>query len=343
MPFARLGLTAFLGPPVVAVALICAAAALLAQLGRRSAAWDVLTHAAPLYFAGGVLAMAAAPILGDRYNALVLVLGAAAVIAALLLIAPECLRSAGPRTPSDTPGVFKLIQFNAWGDRGDVERIVTWINRAQPDVLVMQETTRSLREAVAAGTGLHLAPGSSSVAIFSRDAPLPDAPATGERHRPMMLRGVRVRTVLGETNVFGLHYPWPTEQHRLMGVPRLIQAIRAHPSETTILAGDFNSTPWSFTRRREDKAFGLMRRTRALFSWPAWFVLPVLPIDHVYAGSAWATVKVERGPKLGSDHYPVVVILAPRAPRPDAPPAARAQTGSSSPGTTAASQAPPPP
>ncbi|MDE2488701.1 MAG: endonuclease/exonuclease/phosphatase family protein, partial [Alphaproteobacteria bacterium] len=88
------------------------------------------------------------------------------------------------------------------------------------------------------------------------------------------------------------------------------------------VTGDFNSTPWSFSRRRWDKAFGLIRRDRALFSWPAgktvWGVkppFPILPIDHVYAGPDWATVSIRRGPKLGSDHYPVVAILAPVGPR----------------------------
>lgn len=87
-----------------------------------------------------------------------------------------------------------------------------------------------------------------------------------------------------------------------------------------IIAGDFNSTPWSFARRRDDRDFGLIRRTRALFTWPAEKIshnrlpapFPYLPIDHVYAGPGWATVSVERGPRLGSDHYPVVVTLAPR-------------------------------
>ena len=60
----------------------------------------------------------------------------------------------------------------------------------------------------------------------------------------------------------------------------------------------------------------------ALFSWPAaaftrWNIrapFPVLAIDHVYAGAAWRTVSVRRGPRLGSDHYPVVVVLARDAP-----------------------------
>ena len=91
------------------------------------------------------------------------------------------------------------------------------------------------------------------------------------------------------------------------------------PKDRLILAGDFNSTPWSFSRRREDAMFGLERRTKALFSWPAGEVsrhrikvpFPFLAIDHVYAGKAWRTVSVRRGPRLGSDHYPVVVVLAP--------------------------------
>ena len=46
---------------------------------------------------------------------------------------------------------------------------------------------------------------------------------------------------------------------------------------------------------------------------PAGMGLPfaLLPIDHVSAGPGWRTVRVERGPLLGSDHYPVIVTLAP--------------------------------
>jgi endonuclease/exonuclease/phosphatase (EEP) superfamily protein YafD len=340
MPFVRLGLTAILGPPVVAGALICAASAILAQLGRRSARWDVLTHAAPLYLAGGALAMAAALALGEPFRALALILGGAAAVAALLLMAPEYLRSTGPRA-SARDDLFKVIQFNAWGDRGDIGRTIAWLNREQPDVLVMQETTRALRITIEAGTGLRLSPGGSTVAIFSREPSVTGLPPAGGPGGPMMLRGVRLNTAAGETAVFGVHYPWPTEADRLIGAPKLAQAIRAHPTETTILAGDFNSTPWSFARRREDQAFGLIRRTRALFSWPAWLPLPLLPIDHVYAGSAWATVQVKRGPNLGSDHYPVVVILAPRGPTPGVPRDARAPPAPSPPAKPAASQAPP--
>jgi endonuclease/exonuclease/phosphatase (EEP) superfamily protein YafD len=87
-----------------------------------------------------------------------------------------------------------------------------------------------------------------------------------------------------------------------------------------VLGGDFNSTPWSFQRRRDDQALGLIRRDRALWSWPTGegqprlpAPFPFLPLDHIYAGPGWATTSVRRGPRLGSDHYPIIVTLAPVA------------------------------
>ena len=50
---------------------------------------------------------------------------------------------------------------------------------------------------------------------------------------------------------------------------------------------------------------GALHRVREV---PAPFAFA--PIDQVFAGSAWRAVSVTRGPKLGSDHYPVVVVLA---------------------------------
>ena len=91
------------------------------------------------------------------------------------------------------------------------------------------------------------------------------------------------------------------------------------PLPRLIVSGDFNSTPWSFSLKRQDRLFGLERRTRAMATWPAGdfsrmhfaIPFPVLPIDHVYAGEGWRTVEVRRGPMLGSDHYPVIITLAP--------------------------------
>jgi endonuclease/exonuclease/phosphatase (EEP) superfamily protein YafD len=307
-------LTSILGPPLLAGALGCALAALLAHLGRWSAVWDILTHAAPLYLAGAGFVLATGLLMGAPYRAPVLIVAGVAVLASLALIAPELARPASPRTSPGAVGALKLVQLNAWGGKGGVERIADWLAAEQPDVAVLQETTSALRSAIQARTGMVLTRGRTNVAIFSRDPPIAAELGAQDADAPMMLAGCRIRTGAGEAVILGVHYPWPTEHDRMAQAGELVQAVRRLPSATTVLAGDFNSTPWSFARRREDREFGLSRRTRALFTWPAGrgWPLALLPIDHVYAGAAWATVRVRRGPDVGSDHYPVIVILAPR-------------------------------
>jgi endonuclease/exonuclease/phosphatase (EEP) superfamily protein YafD len=122
----------------------------------------------------------------------------------------------------------------------------------------------------------------------------------------------------GDFTVVGAHFVWPIPAGRWQAQSRLLASkIAPFPKDSLIVTGDFNSTPWSWSLRRQDKAFGLERRTHALASWPtgqfiriAKAPFPVLPIDQVYAGKAWKTVKIERGPSLGSDHRPVVAVLA---------------------------------
>ena len=316
MSLAHLLSAAVVGPIVVTGAFACALAAALAQLGRRSPAWDGLTHGAPLYLAGGLAALAAAVLLSPAESAPAGVLGALAIVLALLLMAPEVFRGGGPRVATSAQGALKVIQFNAWGGRGGLAPIADWLAAEQPDVVVMPETAPRLLAALAKRTGMTVTHRRGAVAILSREPPLSVPPVGADPALPAWANAVTIRTALGEVAVFGVHYPWPSEWARLVRIPALVATVKAANCGTAILAGDFNSTPWSFTRRSEDRAYGLIRRTRAVFTWPALRGLPfaLAPIDHVYAGADWATVEVRRGPWLGSDHYPVVVTLSPRAP-----------------------------
>jgi endonuclease/exonuclease/phosphatase (EEP) superfamily protein YafD len=119
----------------------------------------------------------------------------------------------------------------------------------------------------------------------------------------------------GPFTVVGMHAYWPfpggLQRSQTDALAKIIGGLS---KDRMIVTGDFNSTPWSFALRRQDRLFALERRTRALPSWPARTLkgkalFPLLPIDHVYAGKGWRTVSIQRGPRLGSDHYPVIVIL----------------------------------
>lgn len=306
----------------------CAVAALVAQGGRFSNRLDVLAHFAPFWLAGGLLALVLA-LMSPRgaVREATLSLGLVATLAAGALMAPEYLRPMSPPAAPDAPGQIKLIQFNVWGRNTDVAKTADWIVAQKPDFVVMQELKTPMRDALLArAPGYQLVCDHRSVchtAILTRLEPIRfNIPEYGLPGASLPLAVADFRAKDGRLfTVMGVHYTWPTaggfQQAQGVQVEALLSRF---PKDRAILSGDFNSTPWSFSRRREDKRFGLERRTRAVFSWPAaqftrWRLqLPFafLPIDQVYAGSGWRTVSVKRGPRLGSDHFPVVVTLAPQ-------------------------------
>ena len=118
--------------------------------------------------------------------------------------------------------------------------------------------------------------------------------------------------------VVATHFRWPFPPMPVLHQRDVFLAQLGDVDRSrAIVAGDFNLTPWTHEMRGLDADLAPMQRvTRALFSFPVPFrgtaipiPFPILPIDHVYAGSRWRLVKAERGPQAGSDHYPVVIDL----------------------------------
>jgi endonuclease/exonuclease/phosphatase (EEP) superfamily protein YafD len=303
--------------PLAAIALGCATAALAAHGGRFSIKLDVLTHFAAIYLLAGLLAVVAGLFLGRHGLTWVVAPGAVAVVASVALMAPEFLVKAGPKATADG-AQLTIVQFNALGDDPKADApAVTWILAQHPDIVVLEEDSRIGDRLMAEG-GFHASGRGCLANIYSKLPLLADnSLRPGWTVKPK-ITWATYSDADGEFTVFGVHRAWPTKIARNREETAALDAmVAARPRDRTIVVGDFNSTPWSFARRREDKALGLIRRTRGLFTWPAQQVshnhlpalFPVLPIDHVYAGDGWRTVAVKRGPRLGSDHYPVLVIL----------------------------------
>ncbi len=238
-------------------------------------------------------------------------------------MAPELLARRGPERSA--PGAsFKLIQFNLWVFNLDPEGAARWILAQDADVLVLEEASgeqgavvQQLRDGYPFATTCVEGRACSTV-LLSRRRPMAEAALQLELRCAAAWASYPAPG--GEVTVVGVHaaWPYPPRLQRRQS-QRLAELLQGLPREKLIVAGDFNSTPWSFALRRQDQLFGIERRTRALFSWPAaaWWPgvrmkppFPILPIDHVYAGPGWRAVKVERGPRLGSDHYPLVVTLS---------------------------------
>jgi endonuclease/exonuclease/phosphatase (EEP) superfamily protein YafD len=320
--------------------------------GAVSDRLDVLTHFAPLALAGALVTLVACRLLIRRgrlrRNASLLAL--AGVVWSGALMAPELLAAARPPAPPDGPTI-RVVQFNVWGRNSDPAATAAWVLSTGADVVTMQETDGVAAEDVVARLRRAYPHGAvcfearCSLAVLSR---WPVRGAEVQRQHwsapdAKALSGAwaEIRHPAGSFTVLTTHYTWPTYVYAQEWQRRtLLSLVRPHRREDLIVTGDFNLTPWSKALHEQDARLGLERRTRALSSWPTaasriGSPLPLLPIDHVYAGRAWRTVAVERGPRLGSDHYPVVVTLSRAAPPARAPgspaPSPRSGRGTSGP------------
>jgi endonuclease/exonuclease/phosphatase (EEP) superfamily protein YafD len=309
----------FLRGTALMFCLIAAVVGVASLGGAFSDRLDALTHGAPLWAACGVLGLVLAVAVSRDVG-----LAVVGILAAITPMTPELLSTLHPSAkPAKGAPTIKLVQFNLWNQNHDAQATAAWLSKQNPDVLIAEETggwawpvLRAVRAAYPYTTICRAKYGCDT-RIYSR-WPIIDERGLHEKREGSIGVWATIRHPSGDFTVVGNHFVWPVPAGNWQKQSRALQArIAPFPKDSLIVTGDFNSTPWSWGLRRQDKALGLERRTRALASWPsgqftrvANAPFPILPIDHVYAGKAWKTVKVERGPSLGSDHRPVVVTLA---------------------------------
>lgn len=315
----------FLRGTALMLGLVGATAGLACWGGLFSDRLDALTHAAPIWLGCALAGLALALVVSrDGERRALVGIAAAGVVALLALITPELASTLHrPEKPPAGAATLKLIQFNLWAENHDPQGTAAWILKQNADIVITEESgglswpvLRALKKAYPYQIGCRSREGCDT-RIFSR-WPILREHGFYEDAQGLVGAWATLRHPRGDFTVVGTHFAWPVPAGAWRHQSRLLAAgVAPFPKDSLIVTGDFNSTPWSWSLRRQDKALGLQRRTRALASWPSGpfsrvvnAPFPVLPIDHVYAGKAWKTVKVERGPVLGSDHRPVLVTLA---------------------------------
>lgn len=79
------------------------------------------------------------------------------------------------------------------------------------------------------------------------------------------------------------------------------------------MVGDFNTTMWSPHYKKFARKAAL-QNARAGFgtipTWPTFFTLLYIPIDHCLVSPEIEVVKIRRGREVGSDHLPLITDLA---------------------------------
>jgi endonuclease/exonuclease/phosphatase (EEP) superfamily protein YafD len=311
----------FLAPLVLALAIAAAAVGTASLGGRLSQTLDIASHFAPVTLVMGLVVAAAAPVIGGGAWMASVALSLIGAAACAVAMAPELWARLQVRSTPAQPGrTLKVVQLNLWRWNRDPEATVRWLEAQAADVVVLQEV---IDWALHIPEALERAYPHQSPRIGTRILSRLPVLGSGEfRARSTRTHStgawLRIDHPAGAFTVVGFQATWPIPPGPQQADSRdLARRLADLDKAGLIVCGDFNAAPWSASLRDQDRLLGLERRSLALFTWPVqpygpWRLnspLPFLALDHVYAGSAWKTVSVTCGPRVGSDHLPVVAVF----------------------------------
>lgn len=236
---------------------------------------------------------------------------------------PPLLERAAPPSAAASGAVkLRVASLNVLFLNHDYDRVLEWLRRERPAVVVLVETTPGWRRALAGLRGLypvqhfaHAPRWRSGVLLLAR-VPVRDVRTLEitPRSKPAVLAtlGLPGRTV----RVLGVHLTWPLgpEVSRLRARElQWIARLAREAEDPLVVAGDLNLSPFS-------PAFGQLLREGRLANaaagrgwqptWPAFLPPAGIQIDHLLLRGPVEALDFRRGPRLGSDHLPIVAELA---------------------------------
>ena len=301
---------------IAALAVVAGLAAAIATAASFSRDWRLalLAHFRPhLAATCGVLALIA--------TAVDLPFGPKLALMALLIVCAavhvrEIVRSTPIGAPVAGTARLRIAALNVLRTNTDTQRVIDWVRREKVDVFVASEAVRGWTTALAALQDElpHVAGHRwGDVLIFSRHE------FAGEPRHLFPNVGYGVAVEIAGLTLVGVHTASPEDLNHSRACDELIGQVGAFVKERTgpvAVVGDFNATPWSAPVREllagTGLAFGPGARLGSFpAEWggvkaPAWLGIP---IDLVLAGGGARVAERRHGPRVGSDHWPVIAEI----------------------------------
>ena len=315
---------------LVLAALGMAALAIAGLLGSVVPAFDLLNHFQILLLPGTLVGLVMILVaLRGRGREAALVFALAGVTASASIVVPEALAGRRDLAPAPAEGTVRLMTHNLFGMNYEMERVVAAITDEDPDIIVLQEyfgeQATDLHPLLLAEYPFFVrcrGGKRANLALYSR---LPfeqveDGACPNDAYGTQRTAHILVDVTMDEDKSFSVltsHMDWPfpvwRQQEQLAQLADTIATVDG----PLIVAGDFNSTPWSYTLRRFVSDTGMTRQTLNLLTFPMRFfylgawrdTLPFLPLDQVLT-RGMIVHEVGTGGRTASDHLPVVVAFS---------------------------------
>ena len=220
---------------------------------------------------------------------------------------------------------FRLAISNLLQENEEHERWRSVITAVDPDVVVAVEVDEAWRKALEPlrRTHPHVVERAQDnyygMALFSR------LPIRGHELRYLVDReipSIRAEIELASGDTFALYalHPKPPEPIRDQdSAPRdaelvmVAKEIARSPETPTVVCGDLNDVAWSDTTRIFLRLSRLLdpRVGRGLLAtYHANNPIFRFPLDHVFHSAHFKLLQLKRLPKVGSDHFPVLIELS---------------------------------
>lgn len=296
------------------VALAALSAGMLSLLGFFGRSWwvfDIFSHFRLQYFL--ILTASTLIFALGRYTLPTLVVACLAIVNLVLILV---FYRKIPHPPA-RGRTYRLLFSNVLGRNKRYEDVLRLIDATDADIILLVETTHAWFRALESLDGAYPHRQGSprtdnyGIALLSR---LPFSSTEVVTLGPYRKPSIIARLELDEKllTIVGTHAPPPFDRQsteiRDRQIAEIIQLIATLPGPF-LLAGDFNATSWSKGIR--DLLRTGLRDSRLGFglqpSWPTSNPFLRVPIDHIFVSPGVNILDRHLGPKVGSDHFPVIL------------------------------------
>ena len=220
-----------------------------------------------------------------------------------------------PDAPKSKPVRVMLMNINA--GNGNTKLVLNAIKAAAPDLLLLEEVTpkwaHELKVLETTYSYKISAPqkGCFGIMLLSK-VPLERGKIIeiGTSDLPSIVAEAHFKQ--GVVSIIGTHPLPPIGRHHSTARNKQLQALPAVVKQQKypiLLIGDLNATPWSPYFQTLEKDSGLKNSMKGFGFQPSWAgnAFLKIPIDHVLHSKEISIHNRMIGPKIGSDHLPVMV------------------------------------
>lgn len=252
--------------------------------------------------------------------ALMLRLWKHAIAAVLVLVAGLYLALDIPIAPQASTGTggLRLVGFNLKASDRNITAEIDWLLEGRFDVVALYEVTpayaKQLERLSARFPHSVVEPRATNygMAVFSIH-PLQNAQVFDPADAGVPAIRALLAAPQGGTEILVLHPPPPVGAHHAEWRNSYLDRIAYLPplASNRVAIGDLNATPWSVAVHKLHRFGGFSFASRfPPTTWPTRFFFPfTVAIDHALVAGNVQVVEIARGPKLGSDHWPIVLTL----------------------------------